>query len=135
MADRGRRRVAVRLAWVVAVGVALAVSLGACSAGGGDDAPISGIVTEVTGDLTTVESFVVLDGTGRSHKFVPADGLLFYGGPLTHLRDHVVTGQPITVTFVEGFEGEKTATLIEHVGGEEHEDMDMNEMGGDGAGG
>lgn len=75
---------------------------------------VSGIVTEVTGDLTVVESFVVLDDDGDSHLFRPAPGLLFYGGPLIHLRDHVITAQRVTVTFEESPSGEMTAVLIEH---------------------
>lgn len=71
-------------------------------------------MTEVTGDLVAVESLVVMDSDGKSHLFKPDVGLLFYGGPLSHLRDHVVTGQPIVVTFVEGPNGERTAILIEH---------------------
>ena len=75
---------------------------------------VEGIVTEVTGDLTAVESLVILDSEGKSHLFKPTPGLLFYGGPLSHLRDHVVTGQRVVVTFEAGAYGEQIAVLIEH---------------------
>jgi hypothetical protein len=75
---------------------------------------VEGIVTEVTGDLTAVESLVIMDSEGKSHFFKPTPGLLFYGGPLSHLRDHVVTGQRVVVTFEAGAYGEQIAVLIEH---------------------
>ena len=74
---------------------------------------LSGVVSEVNGDLTTVTGFVVLDEDGSSHRFTPVDGLLFEGGPLTHLREHVVTGQRVVVTFEVGAEGELIAIHVE----------------------
>jgi hypothetical protein len=99
--------------YAVVATVVLVVS--ACG-GDSDDAPdtVEGIVSEVTGDLTTVESLVILDADGNSHLFKPTPGLLFYGGPLSHLRDHVVTGQRVAVTFETGAYGESVAVLIEH---------------------
>jgi len=90
------------------------VATGCTSATELADNQVSGIVTEVTGDLTVVESFVVLDNEGNSHLFRPAPDLLFYGGPLIHLRDHVTTGQRVTVTFESAASGEMTAVLVEH---------------------
>jgi len=97
---------------MVAVVVAGCSSTGDDHGDGGDT--VSGIVTEVTGDLTVVESFVVQDDRGDSHLFRPEPGLLFYGGSLIHLRDHVVTGQRVTVHFEPSAYGEMTATLVEH---------------------
>lgn len=99
--------------------VALCVVVAGCSGTDGGDADhaehsVTGVVTEVSGDLTMVESFVVLDDEGNSHLFVPEANLTFYGGPLTHLRDHVVTGQRVTVTFESSAYGGMTATLILH---------------------
>jgi hypothetical protein len=96
-----------------------------CSASGDDghhEDTVSGVVTEVTGDLVTVESFVVLDDNGDSHLFTPEPGLLFYGGPLGHLRDHVVTGQRVTVTFEPSAYGGMTATLVVHEDADEPHD-------------
>lgn len=91
-----------------------AVSVGCSSPNELASNQVSGIVTEVSGDLTSVDSFVVLDSDGNSHLFRPAPGLLFYGGPLIHLRDHVTTGQRVTVTFESAAYGGMTAVLVEH---------------------
>lgn len=105
-----RRR---RALWLIAVAMALVVS--ACASEDSADAnAVEGIVTEVTGDLTAVESLVIMDSDGRSHLFRPNPGLLFYGGPLSHLRDHVVTGQRVVVSFEAGAYGGRIAILIEH---------------------
>ena len=99
--------------WVTIVVVTLVVS--SCASDSADESnTVEGIVTEVTGDLTRVESLVIMDSDGKSHLFVPEPGLLFYGAPLSHLRDHVVTGQPVVVTFKVGAYGERIAILIEH---------------------
>ncbi len=47
----------------------------------GTEGDVVGIVTEVTGDLTEIESFVVLDTSGDSHKFTPRDGMTVTGSP------------------------------------------------------
>jgi hypothetical protein len=100
---------------VIAVLVAaVALAFTACS--GSDPASgdtITGVVTEVNGDLTTVTGFVVLASDGSSHRFTPADGLLFEGGPLPHLREHVITGQMVIVTFEEGSDGRLIAVRVE----------------------
>jgi hypothetical protein len=83
-----------------------------------------------------VESFVVLDDEGNSHLLTPEDGLMFYGGPLSHLREHIVTGERVRVTFKEGAYGAMTATLIVHADGDtphdsdddHHDDDHMDEM-------
>lgn len=104
--------------------MALTLVVSACaSESPADTSTVVGIVTDVTGDLTVVESLVVMDADGRSFFFKSAPGLLLSGGPLSHLRDHVVTGQRVVVTFEIGADGLRTATLIEHVDSDAaHED-------------
>lgn len=118
---------------ILAVAVAVAVTAVACgSDDSGGSSEVVGVVTEVTGDLTQVESFVVLDEDGNSHLMTPENGLLFYGGPLSHLRDHIVTGQQVRVTFEEGAYGAMTATLIVHADGDTpHETTDTDHDHGD----
>lgn len=85
-----------------------------CSSSGQDpDNTVSGVVTEVNGDLSSVTGFVVLTDDGASHKFEPQTGLLFSGGPLSHLREHVVTGQRVVVSFTQGDGGELIAVQVE----------------------
>jgi hypothetical protein len=104
---------------VLAVATAIAIAaVGCASDDSGASDEVVGVVAEVTGDLTHVESFVVLDDAGNSHLLTPAEGLLFYGGPLSHLRDHIVSGERVRVTFEEGAYGAMTATLIVHADGD-----------------
>lgn len=115
--------------------IAVAVVASACASGDGD-APIEGIVTQVSGELSAVETFIVLDDQGDSHQFEPTPGLLFYGGPLDHLRDHILTGQRIKVTYETAAYGAMVATLIEHADGDTTHQMtddgetDHSEHGG-----
>ena len=114
--------------------VVLAVVAAACGDAAEDDAPVEGVVTQVSGSLGNVESFVVMDEDGESHMFDPEPGLLFYGAPLDHLRDHIVTGQKVKITYERGAYGALTATLIEHADGDSQHEMpsgeehDMSEM-------
>jgi hypothetical protein len=104
---------------ILAVATAIAIAaVGCASEDSGASDEVVGVVAEVTGDLTHVESFVVLDDEGNSHLLTPAEGLLFYGGPLSHLRDHIVSGERVRVTFEEGAYGAMTATLIVHADGD-----------------
>ena len=99
---------------IVVLVAAVALAIAGCS--GSDPASgdtITGVVTEVNGDLTTVTGFVVLASDGSSHRFTPADGLLFEGGPLPHLREHVITGQLVIVTFEQGPDGGLLAVHVE----------------------
>lgn len=60
----------------------------------------SGVVVAVDGDLTVINSFSVLLSDGSTLLLVPADGLLFDGSsPLSHVRDHLVSGAPVRVEY------------------------------------
>ena len=102
-------------ALIVTVAVSLlAVSVVGC---GGDDASdtVTGVVTQVTGQLAEVDSFVITDTDGKSHRFVPAEGLRFHDGPLDHLREHIITGTPVVVVFERGADGALVAVSVEDV--------------------
>ncbi len=105
---------------LVLVGLIGAVALigSACSDSASADDPVEGIITQVSGELGSVETFIVLDDNGKSHQFTPKPGLLFYGGPLDHLRDHIVTGQRVVVSFESSAYGNNTAVLILHADAE-----------------
>jgi hypothetical protein len=83
-----------------------------CSDSAGTDGEIVGVVTEVTGDLSGIESFVILDTDGDSHKFIPRSGLMILGAPPSHLRDHVVSGIPVKVIYHEGPDSELIADEV-----------------------
>jgi len=84
----------------------------ACSGSSGHEGEVVGIVTEVTGDLSGVESFVVLNTEGDSFKFKPRSGLLVMGAPPSHLRDHVLSGELVRVVYHEDSEGELIAEEV-----------------------
>lgn len=54
-----------------------------------------GVVTAVDGNLTEVTSFTVLS-SGIELVFLPVEGA-DYEFPLVHLREHLITGEPVVV--------------------------------------
>lgn len=100
---------------VLAVSAALTLFAG-CSTAEESSGEVIGIVTEVTGDLTNIESFVVTDGSGDSFKFVPGQGMTVAGGPVSHLRDHVVSGEQVKVLFHSGAQSELIADDVQDAG-------------------
>jgi len=86
-----------------------AVALAGCSTTADAVHEVVGVVTGITGNLTDIESFVVLDSEGNSHLFEPADGMTVNGAPPSHLRDHLVSGETVRVFFHEGSSGTRIA--------------------------
>ena len=80
-----------------AVAVLLLV-LAACSTG--DEGRADGVVIDLVGGISSIESFTVRLGDGTDRIFEPAPGILFHGAaPLAHLRDHLVSGERVEVRF------------------------------------
>ena len=103
------RNMATRLFLVVMVLLAIT----ACGGESEPDGVLIGVVDQVTGDRD-VEAFVLVDGAGNSHRFIPAPGLLCGGEPLEHLRAHLVERDQVTVTFERDESGVRIATGIDH---------------------
>lgn len=98
---------------VLVLVVATVTVLGsACSEAPGHEGEVVGIVTEVTGGLSGVESFVVLNAEGDNFKFKPRSGLLVMGAPPSHLRDHVISGEPVRVVYHRDSTGELIADEV-----------------------
>ncbi|HSM02488.1 MAG TPA: hypothetical protein VK960_08655 [Acidimicrobiia bacterium] len=80
----------------------------------GDEGRVTGVLTDVEGDLTGIESFELLTA-GERIRFVPEDGLDVFGDdgtPLSHLHEHLQTGDPVRVTYrVDG--NSRVAILVE----------------------
>lgn len=72
---------------------------------------VRGVVVDVQGDLQTVERFTLLTEEGEQLEFVPGTGLRFDGGPLSHLRQHMVSGEPVRVRY----ESESGALVVVEV--------------------
>ncbi len=96
----------------VAIVVGLSVIFAGCSTEPEAANTIEGVVIEVAGDISTVDTFVILGTDGSNHQFTPQPGLLYHGGPLSHLREHIVTGIPVIVTFATGDNGQLIATEV-----------------------
>lgn len=90
----GRDRTLPRTVLIVGLVAAAALALAFRPS---DTGQLTGLVTAVDGDLTTVRSFEVLSD-GDRFSFRPApDGDFDF--PLVHLRDHLRTGDPIAVEY------------------------------------
>lgn len=87
----------------------------ACGGSGDtDDQVATGVVIDVVGDLTTVESFTIRTVDGDDLTFVPVDGVRFHGlGPLGHLRSHLTAGEPVAVEYEETADGTLLAVAVE----------------------
>lgn len=92
----------------------LTIAVSACTTSESAEGEVVGLVTEVTGDLSGVESFVVLDSNGDSYKFIPGDGMTVMGSPPMHLRDHLVSGEPVKVMYHEGSDSKLIADDVVH---------------------
>lgn len=73
------------------------------------------MVSDVTGDLTRVERFTVVDSAGRRFEFVPAADLTRFehGAPLSHLVEHRRTGQIVEVVYSEAEDGTLVAERVD----------------------
>jgi hypothetical protein len=86
-----------RVAGLILALAVLASVPAACSSG---PDTVTGIVVEVDGDLTTVSRFVLVFPDGTRREFVPDSGILFHDrAPISHLRDHLRSGEPVGVVF------------------------------------
>lgn len=102
----------------------LSAAIAGCSTDAASEGEVVGIVTEVTGDLVEIQSFVVLDANGDSHKFFPGEGMTVMGAPASHLRDHVVSGAAVRVLYVKVDDGALVAVDVVHADadlGDHHE--------------
>ncbi len=108
--------------------VALGLALAACSASEDqrhevDDhheqghLVVTGTVIDVVGDLSAITSITLLTEDGEQMDFVPAPGALFDGGPVSHIRDHLVSGAPVHFEYEEREDG----TLVAIELGDAHE--------------
>jgi len=101
-----------------ALGVALvsiAILLPGCSSA---DPTIRGIVIDVQGDLIEVDRFTVLTPDGDRLEMVPAPDVRFHdGAPLSHLSEHLRSGDPIEVVYRELDDGTLAAMRVEDVSG------------------
>lgn len=106
-----------RIDAVLLLAVAILMSaVAGCTSDTSTDDTVVGIVTQVSGDLGSVESFIITDPQGQSYQFTPVDGLLFDGGPIDHLREHIVSGDPVKVSYERSDDGAMIAVEVTDAG-------------------
>jgi hypothetical protein len=88
--------------------------LSTAAVAGCSDGPtlVSGIVTEVSGDLVSIDSFTLHTDDGRDLVLVP-DAFGDFAFPLPHLREHVVSLDPVRVTYRTTSDGTNVATALD----------------------
>ena len=93
---------------------AAAVVAGALAQGcSSNENPVIGVVTDVSGNLAGVESFELRTPDGRELTVDVTDGLLFDGGPaISHLRDHLRSGEPIELEYATRPDGSLVVVAI-----------------------
>ena len=89
--------------------IALMTLVSVMSACSSDTGTSVGVVTDVEGTLTEVESFIVLS-EGEEIGFLPLEGQV-YEFPLGHLREHLRSGEPVVVEW-EMRDGNRYALAI-----------------------
>jgi hypothetical protein len=87
----------------------VAVVVASCAGTSTDDA--TGVVVDVTGDITTVDRFVIQTPEGERLELTVAPGVIFANGaPPGHLSEHLQSGEPVVVTYETLDDG----TLVVH---------------------
>lgn len=95
-----------RLGGAILVLLVAAVVLALSRTERGPPETVTGVVIDVEGGLVDVASFEVRLDDGTYRVFVPADGVLFDGeGSLSHLREHLLTGEPVEIGYERTDEG------------------------------
>ncbi|MGI8823653.1 MAG: hypothetical protein ACR2JP_10195 [Acidimicrobiia bacterium] len=61
---------------------------------------VTGVVIDVTGDITTVDRFLLQSTEGDRLEFVVAPGVVFGdGAPIGHVSEHLQTGLPVEIVY------------------------------------
>ncbi len=100
------------LALLVGVALALTACAGAAADGTEEAVEATGVVIDVQGNLQGTDSFTILIEDGSELVLIPAPGLLFEGGPLSHLRDHVLSGAKVKVVYTVEDDGTHIAIEV-----------------------
>jgi hypothetical protein len=86
-----------RIAWPAFLVLLALIVPTACSS---SSDTVTGIVVEVDGDLVSVSRFVVVIEDGSRLEFQPSPGILFHDrAPISHLQDHLRSGEPVRVVY------------------------------------
>jgi hypothetical protein len=61
---------------------------------------LHGVVIDIDGDLTTTHSFTILLDSGDEVILYPTAEATFHDGPMSHIRDHILSGVPVNIDYV-----------------------------------
>jgi len=100
------------LALLAIAALALTACAGAAVDGTEEAVEATGVVIDVQGNLQDTDSFTLLIEDGSELVLVPTPGLLFEGGPLSHLRDHVLSGAKVKVVYTVEDDGTHIAIEV-----------------------
>ncbi len=79
------------------------IAIAACTSDGDGaqvDNSVTGVVVAIEGDLAETNGFTLLTPDGERMQFVAPAGLVFGDNePISHLRDHFVSGAPVEVQY------------------------------------
>lgn len=89
------------------------VLIAAC---GGGQLRTDGVVVDVVGSIVEVDSFTVRTPDGADLTFIPQARLLFDGGPLSHLSEHLRSGERVHVEYEETDDDVLLATKVGDAG-------------------
>jgi len=97
--------------------IVIATLLVGCG-GTGANRTTTGVVIDVTGDLATVDDFVVRLPDGADQTIEPAPGIGFGADTaIGHLRDHLRSGAPVRIEYEVLDDGRWVALSIEDAAG------------------
>jgi hypothetical protein len=76
------------------------------------------VVIDVVGGLAGIDSFTLRLPDGTDLELTPAEDLLFGdAGPISHIRDHLVSGAPVTATYRASSPGLPIVVAVDDAGG------------------
>jgi len=79
----------------------------------GHSGTAEGIVIAVDGTLAEISSFTLVLADGTNATFIPEAGMLFDGtAPLSHVRDHLASGDPVQVEYRTLEDGTRSALEV-----------------------
>lgn len=77
------------------------------------EATVTGVVIDVVGDLAGIDNFTIRLEDGSDLVLRLVEGLLFdETAPIGHVRDHLISGNPVLATYEVNAEGAAVATAI-----------------------
>lgn len=99
------------ITWLAPAALVAVTAVTGCS--GTSTEEVTGVVVDVTGDITSVDRFAVQTDDGELLEFQVAPGVIFAdGAPIGHLAEHVQTGEPVEIRYEVLDDGSRVVQAI-----------------------